>query len=565
MRNYPFIHGRPLAPNELIGRQTHIKKILSRLLKRQSTAVVGAPHMGKTSLCNFISDEGQRRALLGEDTDRFIFSYIDAQILMGSGVTQADFWRYALQPLERYFSHTPLPQIAELYELAVQNGFGNFVLNSLFAELGQAELCYVIVVDEFDVLLHHPSLNSAEFFGGLRSLSSTTKGLVLITSSRRHVADMNRLTQVMNPHGSPFFNTFTEVKLGILGPRDIQSLFSQASDILTDTDRQFIQSMVGGHPFLLQMAAEAMCEAYEEDSTAHYQSAARNTYQNAVTHFEDTWRNWPSGPRHAFIFVSLLETVNLMQASLPNHEAVLQSLSNLNPQINELAEEGVLEREADNQIRVLQKIFSWWLTEQLIRHGQSLGKWIQQQELDGVIHSQEVEQLEQAISGAARLMPQAADNLIEMYIQHYQSPLLISLSEAPQQRAAAPRSLIFFSHSTQDDDFATRLAKDLRQATFETWVDHENIPAAAEWDVAIQNALNVCDVLILVITRKSTESRECSREWNYVLNRTPVIPVILEKGLELPYRLSLNQWVDFTSNYETALGQLLEALRQKVR
>lgn len=565
MRHYPFIHGRPLSPNELIGRQSHIKKILSRLLKRQSTAVVGAPHMGKTSLCNFISDEGQRRTLLGEEANRFIFAYIDAQILMGSGVTQADFWRYVLQPLERYISQTPMPQITELYELAQQNGFGNFVLSSLFTELGQAELCYVIVLDEFDVLLHHPVLNSAEFFGGLRSLSSTTKGLVLITSSRRHVADMNRLTQVMNPHGSPFFNTFTEVKLGILAQRDIQILFSQASDILTDVDRQFIQSLVGGHPFLLQMAAEAICEAYEETSTADYQSAARSTYQNAMTHFEDTWRNWSSGLRHAFIFVSLLETVNLMQASLPNYEAILQSLSHLNPQISELAEEGILEREADNQIRVLQKIFSWWLVEQLIRHEHSLGKWIQQQELDGVIHNQEIEQLEQAVNSAARLMPQAATNLIDMHIQHYQSPVLISLSDPPQQRTAAPRSLIFFSHSTQDDNFTTQLAKDLRQATFETWVDHENIPAAAEWDVAIQNALNVCDVLILVLTRKSTESRECSREWNYVLNRTPVIPVILEKGLELPYRLSLNQWVDFTNNYEHALSQLLEALRQKVR
>jgi len=45
-------------------------------------------------------------------------------------------------------------------------GYGTFVLERLLAQLQAAGWWLVLLLDEFDVLLHHPALNQAEFYGG---------------------------------------------------------------------------------------------------------------------------------------------------------------------------------------------------------------------------------------------------------------------------------------------------------------------------------------------------------------------------------------------------------------
>ena len=45
-----FIYGRPVFPGEFIGRQDELNTIFDRISKGESTAVVGEPHIGKSSL-----------------------------------------------------------------------------------------------------------------------------------------------------------------------------------------------------------------------------------------------------------------------------------------------------------------------------------------------------------------------------------------------------------------------------------------------------------------------------------------------------------------------------------
>ena len=48
---------------------------------------------------------------------------------------------------------------------------------------------------------------------------------------------------------------------------------------------------------------------------------------------------------------------------------------------------------------------------------------------------------------------------------------------------------IFFSYSRADSPFALTLAKDLREAGADIWIDQLDIPAGSHWDAAVEKAL----------------------------------------------------------------------------
>ena len=63
----PFIYGRPVRPGEFLNREPELRTIFNRLRNGESTAVVGEPHIGKTSLLLQLADPAARRVYLGDD------------------------------------------------------------------------------------------------------------------------------------------------------------------------------------------------------------------------------------------------------------------------------------------------------------------------------------------------------------------------------------------------------------------------------------------------------------------------------------------------------------------
>ena len=115
------------------------------------------------------------------------------------------------------------------------------------------------MIDEFDALINHQRLNSTEFFGGLRSISSRSNGaLAIVIASRQSIHSLNTKTQTINPASSPFFNIFKEFTLGGFPIPDVSLLLERARDIFSANDRLAIRSVAGCHPYLLQVAASAL-------------------------------------------------------------------------------------------------------------------------------------------------------------------------------------------------------------------------------------------------------------------------------------------------------------------
>jgi tRNA U34 5-carboxymethylaminomethyl modifying GTPase MnmE/TrmE len=52
----PFFHGNPVSPNQFIDRDRELRYVTSRIINYgQSTAIVGEPRIGKTSLLHYLS------------------------------------------------------------------------------------------------------------------------------------------------------------------------------------------------------------------------------------------------------------------------------------------------------------------------------------------------------------------------------------------------------------------------------------------------------------------------------------------------------------------------------
>lgn len=157
----PFYYGNPVPPEQFLGRRRELRRIIGRIVNQgQSTALVGEPRTGKTSLLQYLAAPSFRTKHYGAEGKQYLFSYLDAQTL-GGKFSQEEFWKYVLQPLKAEIkSGTTLD---EAYKMCQENHFGTFVLERLFAQVRNDGLRLIVMLDEFNDLLHHPILNTAEF------------------------------------------------------------------------------------------------------------------------------------------------------------------------------------------------------------------------------------------------------------------------------------------------------------------------------------------------------------------------------------------------------------------
>jgi hypothetical protein len=307
----PFFHGNPVAPDQFVDRRREVRRLVNRIANQgQSSALVGETRTGKTSLLEYLAAADTRTQLYGPEGDQLLFSFLDAQTL-GGQFSQAQFWEFALRPLyERVVAPDPGTPLAQAYAVCRENDFGAFVLERLLAQIALAGWRLVLMLDEFDVLLHHPILNSAEFFGSLRSLASRSRGaLALIIASTRSLEKLNRETQELSRVGSPFFNFLDEILLGPWPDVAVDEVLHWARGRFTTGDRAFLKEVAGGHPYLVQVAASSLWDAYEdegEDPLQRRQQAGLDFYDRVARLLDQRlWQSWSAKQRVAFASVAL--------------------------------------------------------------------------------------------------------------------------------------------------------------------------------------------------------------------------------------------------------------------
>lgn len=117
---------------------------------------------------------------------------------------------------------------------------------------------------------------------------------------------------------------------------------------------------------------------------------------------------------------------------------------------------------------------------------------------------------------------------------------------------------IFISYSSQDREFALRLADDLEKM-FSVWIDREGLEGGVEWQEQIQAAITACAVFVVVVSPYSNQSDWVNRETLLADQLKKMrVPILIEGTL--PFRLLDLQYIDFQGAYAGGLRDLIEVL-----
>lgn len=121
---------------------------------------------------------------------------------------------------------------------------------------------------------------------------------------------------------------------------------------------------------------------------------------------------------------------------------------------------------------------------------------------------------------------------------------------------------IFISYSRRDSDLAHTLADNLRDRQLALWLDTDSIRDGDNWLETIQQGVEECAALVVVMSRAARESEWVQRETLLALElRKPVFIARIE-DVPLPLHLITRQYTDFTADYETGVDDLAVALQR---
>ncbi len=125
----------------------------------------------------------------------------------------------------------------------------------------------------------------------------------------------------------------------------------------------------------------------------------------------------------------------------------------------------------------------------------------------------------------------------------------------------------FISYSRTDTEFVKRLVAYLKQREIDYWLDIERIPAGEDWADRVWNALQACDIMILVISPASMASREVANEWKYHQQMgKPIVPVLVDETTNIHYQLISLHYVDFQRfDFAQACLMLEEEIKRVIR
>jgi hypothetical protein len=121
---------------------------------------------------------------------------------------------------------------------------------------------------------------------------------------------------------------------------------------------------------------------------------------------------------------------------------------------------------------------------------------------------------------------------------------------------------IFLSYSTIDSEaFAQRLSRQLEQAKFSVWVDRENIIDQNPWSEAIEEALQNCAVLVVIVPSAIMESEYLKREVELARKYRKPIAIVTHNTSTIPPYLAYEPRFDFQDSFADSLSQFVAFLK----
>lgn len=119
----------------------------------------------------------------------------------------------------------------------------------------------------------------------------------------------------------------------------------------------------------------------------------------------------------------------------------------------------------------------------------------------------------------------------------------------------------FISYSRADGAFALKLARDLRAAGVNIWLDQLDITPGERWDREVEQGLKNCRRLLIILSTASSQSENVQDEIGYAMQQKKLIIPVLYQPCDIPFRLLRLQYLDFTRGYQQGLQRLLPVMK----
>lgn len=123
---------------------------------------------------------------------------------------------------------------------------------------------------------------------------------------------------------------------------------------------------------------------------------------------------------------------------------------------------------------------------------------------------------------------------------------------------------VFISHSWEDNEISRKLAEYLRRDGADVWIDYARIEGGDSLPKVISNAIDWCEVLVLVWSISAVDSYWVEEEWTCAHSlRKRIVPCLLDKA-KLPSILLSKLYIDF-NDFELGYNSLSRALKLTVK
>ncbi|MBU7027204.1 MAG: ATP-binding protein [Theionarchaea archaeon] len=265
-------------PKDFFGREKEIKKIFAALgaSHPQNISIMGERKIGKSSLLYYIFQSNTEKQELPHPK-KYIFAFVDFQ--EHPDITVDEFFEMLYSELKN-----KLPERIKIEQVKNYKTFTNMV--KTLDDLGYK---LILLLDEFDKILQNKNFK-VDFFSYLRS-TANRYDFALIISTQKNLEDLYRKDLL----GSPFFNIFTQIHLGLFQKEEALNLITGPSaeeDIPFEEDTEFILKNAGLFPFFIQI----LCHELFEYKKNHNKTIGQEGYNEVLEKF------WVEADPHFFHF-----------------------------------------------------------------------------------------------------------------------------------------------------------------------------------------------------------------------------------------------------------------------
>src|SRR5215472_311985 len=134
----PFLYGNPVPPDRFFGRSGSVEIVYSRLNNGESTAIVGEPHVGKSSLLGYLADDKTKKRK-SSTSSKQAFIEINCQALPAS-FKPSDFWADVISQIEASWLS---PTVQNHLSVLAHSAYGSLMLERFFRQLARERIAVV--------------------------------------------------------------------------------------------------------------------------------------------------------------------------------------------------------------------------------------------------------------------------------------------------------------------------------------------------------------------------------------------------------------------------------------